>query len=138
MNLRLPGFAKVKRFLGALAAIAIASPSAAGPPRERPYGDCTKEQHSRLNAAVSEACKTGDMRACTSHDSCEQLLAKVTGFHGCIEARQAIMRICYKGGDDDHLRTVDQLMNGLRNCTGLAVQKHCAEDESEPEVCDSP
>src|SRR5689334_2392769 len=106
----------MRRFMAISAAIAIAAPSSANPPKESRYGDCTKEQHSRLNAAVSEACKTGDMRACTSNDSCEQLLAKITGFYRCIEARQAIMRVCYKGGDDEHLRTVNQLMNGLRNC----------------------
>lgn len=116
------------------AAIAIAAPSSANPPNELPYGDCTKEQHSRLNAAVSEACKSGNLRKCVAADSCDALLRKVQNYASCLEARKAIMQICFRGGNRNHWDAVEQYTNGLSTCTELVI-KNCPLEE-EQESCD--
>ncbi|PVD53945.1 hypothetical protein DC498_00680 [Terrimonas sp.] len=86
-------------------------------------GDCTKEQRSRLRKRISEECKSSK-RSCAVTDSCKVLREKISRNTACIEARQAEMSICYKGGDQIHKDVLSKEIMALTNCM-LYFRKKC-------------
>jgi hypothetical protein len=109
--------------------VAASSPPHEASPKENPYGDCTKEQHHDLNRKVGEACKSGSVRKCLPWDPCKQLFSKIEAFSQCIMARQALMNICFRGGNKPHREAVNELVNGLCRCIDLLVENGCATTE---------
>jgi hypothetical protein len=57
-----------------------------------PPGDCTRERHAILKAAVSAACKApGQQMKCTPQDDCPELAQKIQLFSACIRARVRVL-----------------------------------------------
>jgi hypothetical protein len=90
-----------------------------------PYGTCTPEQHATLQAAKNLAC--GQPMRCLGTDSCPQIETKMANRQACIDARIAIMEICYLGGDAEHWDQVQQQLNGLNNCITCKAKKEAAQ-----------
>jgi hypothetical protein len=83
-----------------------------------PPGDCRDDQYSRLDREVTNACRNVQPRKCLPLDSRPALEAKARVFQACIDAREAIMRACFRGGDDGHREQVKTLTSGLQKCLG--------------------
>jgi|GEM_PF-3821748 len=81
------------------------------------FGDCTPEQQRTLQPAVSLSCTT--LRRCTGNDSCFSIGKKIIAGIGCINARRAINKICYGGGDPGHNIAIAQAEAALRKCENL-------------------
>lgn len=110
-----------KRRLLALAVAVLmmaASRLLAAPAKLEPPGDCTKEKHRALQDAVDRACKGQKMR-CTQNQDCVTLERNLMLFEDCIIARRAIMDQCFRGGDDEHHKQLENVKRGHRDCVNL-------------------
>ncbi len=114
--------------LVALAVLGLAGRTRAEPDAEslKPPGDCTKEVFRTLNQAVGTACKSQPMR-CDEDMDCPTLLARWDQFERCIQARNALMTQCFRGGDDSHKAKLADYTSGQTRCLEL-IQKKCRAD----------
>ena len=91
-------------------------------------GDCSKEEHRRLKAAVGEVCKSEPMR-CEGSMECPELMSRWSKFQNCIDARQTIMDKCFRGGDQRHKNALNQYKGGQEHCMQLMLDKKCVSGE---------
>lgn len=107
--------------LGALCA--FPGPLSAGQPLRAP-GDCSEAEHKLLKEEVGRACKATSMR-CHEYQSCAELLANWLKYQRCISARVAIMDKCFRGGDENHRREVENYRSGAAECSRLMDIQRC-------------
>jgi putative RNase toxin 16 of polymorphic toxin system len=98
-------------------------PLSAGQPLRAP-GDCSEEEHRLLKEEVGRACKATSMR-CHEYQGCAELLANWLKYQRCISARVAIMDKCFRGGDENHRREVENYRSGAAECSRLMDLQRC-------------
>jgi transglutaminase-like putative cysteine protease len=76
---------------------------------------CSPEQHASLESEKSALC--GKPMRCTGED-CNAIVIqeKIAARNACIDKRLEIMFICFSGGDAEHWRHVQQLLQGQARC----------------------
>jgi chromosome segregation ATPase len=68
---------------------------------DSPTGDCSEEEHKKLQKAVHDACD--QPRKCTFEmRDCDDLKKRLAINNACAAARDEINNKCYQGGDDTH------------------------------------
>lgn len=87
-----------------------------------PPGDCGPEQFRRLNVEVNQACKQPPTTRCIRTNSRAALLDKADSFLACAIARSRRETMCFRGGDPNHKKQIEQNNNAYRNCIELAGQ----------------
>lgn len=85
-------------------------------PKSR-YGNCSPHEHSCLQSAVNAACKRP--RACRPGQSQLVLRQNLNKNIACSEARDAINKKCYRGGDPGHRQAADDARRAAQNCRDL-------------------
>jgi hypothetical protein len=85
-----------------------------------PPGDCGPEQFRRLNAEVNKACKQPSPKRCIRGDARFEMLFKADAFQGCAIARSRRETLCFRGGDANHKKQIEQVQNAYRNCVEMA------------------
>jgi hypothetical protein len=88
-------------------------------------GDCTAEQHRKLQDEVNRACKRP--RACKGDQDCATLIANLAKNRECAAARKAINDTCFKGGDEGHKQAYQEALNAVGTCLDLMKKKKCEE-----------
>lgn len=99
------------------------SPLSAGQPLRAP-GDCSEADHKLLKEEVGRACKATSMR-CNEHQGCAELLANWLKYERCISARVVIQDKCFRGGDENHRREIENYRSGAAECTRLMDLRRC-------------
>jgi hypothetical protein len=84
-------------------------------------GDCTEEQHRRLQDEVDRACKRP--RACKGDMECAELRENLRKSRECYDARKTINDTCFKGGDVGHKKALEEAQNAINNCLDLIPEK---------------
>jgi hypothetical protein len=79
-----------------------------------------------LKEEVGRACKATSMR-CHEYQGCAELLANWLKYQRCISARVSIMDKCFRGGDENHRREVENYRSGASECSRLMTLKRCPE-----------
>lgn len=91
-----------------------------------PPGDCTPEKHRALQDDVNQKCKS-EKRSCKGVNDCATLLANWGKNMDCVNARQLVATICFKGGDEGHRTAIVDALNAAAYCmaryTGNCVPK---------------
>jgi hypothetical protein len=93
------------------------------------YGDCTKEQHNKLQKNVNDLCKhpsTGvydGWISCNPELPCSELKIRRRRAQKCAVARARINRRCFRGGDDTHIEQLEGVRNAFENCNKLFQNK---------------
>ncbi|CAH1691906.1 Ntox16 domain-containing protein [Hyphomicrobiales bacterium] len=87
-----------------------------------PPGDCGPEQYRRLNAEVNQACKSPPTTRCIRTNTRAALLDKADSFIACAIARSRRETTCFRGGDANHKKQIEQNNNAYRNCIEMAGQ----------------
>jgi Novel toxin 16 len=103
----------------------VPSPLSAAQPLRSP-GDCSEAEHKLLKEEVGRACKATSMK-CHEHQGCAELLANWLKYQRCISARVAVMDKCFRGGDENHRREVENYRSGAAECSRLMAQQRCPE-----------
>jgi hypothetical protein len=106
---------------------------AAQPAKLEPPGDCSRAMFRELNSKVGEMCKQFPMTCTEPGLSCDELRLRVQRFEACIAARRVLMDVCFRGGDANHVRVVEQLAAGRAHCAALLLVRcrpspHCPPD----------
>jgi type VI secretion system secreted protein VgrG len=86
-------------------------------------GDCTEEEHRRLQDEVNERCKDVK-RACEKGMRCEETKSKMRRNEKCAQARERINKKCFKGGDAGHRRAAQEARRAQENCRQL-IRENC-------------
>jgi hypothetical protein len=87
-------------------------------------GDCTKEEHKKLQQEVNESKKdVAQGGACKESDSPEQLKKKGAAWLRQATARSKINNKCYKGGDDGHQTAAASAWEHVGKCQRIASGK---------------
>nr|WP_245814228.1 hypothetical protein [Cystobacter ferrugineus] len=92
----------------------------------RPPGDCTEAEHKVLKEEIGRACKSTSMK-CADHQGCSELLANWMKYQRCISARRTIMEKCFRGGNENHRKEVDNYERGASECSRLMTTKRYPE-----------
>lgn len=101
------------------------------PPTRRPdnrnFGNCTPEQHRRLQAPVHVLCDIKARgRTCTEGmTGCNNLNKRILRNMRCIEARNRINQTCYGGSDADHRIAENDARRALANCQDFWRRQRC-------------
>ena len=90
-----------------------------------PPGRCSVGEHRRLQDIVHAECRDVGRRACTTHDSCPTLYAKLDQNVACYNARQTINNRCFEGGDPGHRAAAEDALRAQNNCWTELVRKRC-------------
>jgi len=91
----------------------------------KPPGDCTKQEHFVLSAAVKAAEVATRGAGCNEADTCVTLAPKIVAFATEITARVAVAAKCFKGGDTGHQTQIRNKMKALNNCVELFESQKC-------------
>ena len=70
----------------------------------------------RLRTAQREACAKPGARACRDAKDCITKQQYFDNERACIDARLAVMYMCFAGGDGAHWNEVTNRLNGLHRC----------------------
>ncbi|MGI4793497.1 MAG: hypothetical protein ACRYG8_05300 [Janthinobacterium lividum] len=81
----------------------------------KPPGECTPDEHSRLQSEVTQACKTLP-RACNSQTPVEELEARLARNLECGAAREKMMSQCFAGGDLAHRNETIRVWKDAAKC----------------------
>jgi hypothetical protein len=94
-----------------------------------PYGDCGEKQHDDLQDKVKRSCDPGIgiTRKCTQNQDCESLKLNLAQNEACAAARAEINRVCYEGGDPDHVKAFEEARRGAEYCRDL-IRRKCSEE----------
>jgi hypothetical protein len=84
-------------------------------------GDCTQARHKELQDDVETACNRG--RKCLQPDSCKVIKNKINLFNECIDAREAINRECFRGGNAGHKKAINDNVGGRDKCEEILKKK---------------
>jgi len=107
---RVKGVTRVAR-AAANAASAISQSS------DSEYGDCTKEQHSRLHKDYSSFCKKNPHSCKNSFvDCCEKVKRRLANAKECHRRRKKLNDICFKGGGGTALEEVRSAKRAINTC----------------------
>jgi hypothetical protein len=77
-----------------------------------------------LKEEVGRACKATSMK-CHEYQGCAELLANWLKYQRCLSARVAIMDKCFRGGDENHLKEVENYRSGAAECSRLMDLQRC-------------
>jgi len=93
-----------------------------------PPGDCSWKTYLALRAAV-EAAKAvvNSLGGCRATDSCVVLALKIGAISAEIAARVAIATKCFRGGDTDHRKQIDEKVTMLSRCWPHFIAEGCPE-----------
>ena len=93
-----------------------------------PSGTCTPEQHAALEAAKTAACDDPLAKLkCNGSQSCEEINQKIGAIGRCIDARMAVMEICFLGGDSGHWRQIEAKLGQMNNCVTCRAKREAAQ-----------
>ncbi|BAM91986.1 exported hypothetical protein [Bradyrhizobium oligotrophicum S58] len=87
-----------------------------------PPGDCTDDEHRRLQDDVKAKC--GAATRCVGTDSVEVLYDKIDLHIECMDARKRINDACFRGGNPGHVEEVRQRERAIDKCRSLLAQPH--------------
>jgi hypothetical protein len=80
-------------------------------------GDCTENRWSQLNDSISYNCKgNGRGNSCNIEMTCSDLATNRDKFLSCGQARNTMMKECYKGGDPNHELASDDAFAAANRC----------------------
>ena len=85
-----------------------------------PPGRCTKQRHGELKKKVGQECK-GPSRRCKQHDTPDVLVSKLDQNYRCAVARYNIMVECFDGGDQAHIKELNDAMKAVARCEGYIL-----------------
>ncbi len=86
-------------------------------------GDCSPEQHRRLQNAVDEIC--GADRKCTPQElTCDDLRTRLDLNNRCAAARDEINNTCYRGGNEGHRQAANQARRAAQKCMNR-ISREC-------------
>ncbi len=118
----------------ALGILPFAVTSSGADEKLKPPGDCTAEDHAKLQAEVDNSCKqTKEQREnderprCLESDSCDTLIDKKKRFKACMVARATINVKCFRGGDDGHQKALEAAAGGVNRCNERIAARQCKE-----------
>jgi hypothetical protein len=80
-----------------------------------PPGDCTPEQHRKLQDDVNNKCKS-EKRSCKGVRDCATLLENTRKNWDCAVARELVAKMCFRGGDDGHRQAILDALNAAAYC----------------------
>ena len=81
------------------------------------YGDCTKEQHSRLHKDYSSFCKENPHSCKDSFvNCCEKVKIRLANAKECHRRRKKLNDICFKGGGGTALEEVRRAERAINTC----------------------
>jgi len=87
-------------------------------------GNCTEEEHRRLQNEVNRQCKQLP-RACRESDDCRTLKRSWHRNERCAKAREKINDKCFNGGDAGHRRAAQEARRAEANCREIYRRKGC-------------
>ena len=91
--------------------------SAISQPSDSKYGDCTKEQHSRLHKDYSSFCKENPHSCKDSFvNCCEKVKIRLANAKECHRRRKKLNDICFKGGGGTALEEVRRAERAINTC----------------------
>jgi hypothetical protein len=91
--------------------------------RLTPPGDCSWSRHNELQRRVRSACDRP--RACEGRVGCGVLRKRGIRSVQCVNARGAINRECYRGGDPEHWREERAAARTANECRRLFRTSSC-------------
>jgi len=77
-------------------------------------GDCTQSDYKALDETAGRLCRV--KRICENVTDCATLTQNIAFFQACIDARQALMDKCFRGGDFAHKKVVEAEEVGKKAC----------------------
>ena len=83
---------------------------------------CTDAEKTVLQAAVTAACKS-EPRACNASQDLATLRTNFAKNIACAEAREAINRRCFHGGDDGHRQAAQDARKAAAKCLAMIALK---------------
>jgi len=89
-------------------------PGQGGPPWKYGDSDCTPEELAALQKQMHAICD--QPRSCKGITDCLELYRRIQINRECLEARQNIMDKCFRGGDERHRRTAEEVLDVLKEC----------------------
>jgi uncharacterized protein DUF4157/putative RNase toxin 16 of polymorphic toxin system len=103
-----------------------------------PPGKCTKARYKELDRAVGVLCK-GPKLSCKEWNqatpaSCDLVKERLLANIACVKARLLLMKECFGGGDERHLRVVREQMEVLKNCFAIYLRCRKAEKKGKEEA----
>lgn len=89
-----------------------------------PPGNCGEDEYNRFNSAVQLLCKRDSegkppVRACKGTDDAATMTTKMNKYSSCIDARKKRESACFGGGNDGHVKQINDLYLGINNCLDL-------------------
>ena len=85
--------------------------------RDSEYGDCTKEQHSKLHKAYSDFCKSNECSCKKSFvDCCEKVKRRLSNAQECYKRRKKLNDICFKGGQGTAVDELEKAKQAINTC----------------------
>ncbi len=113
----------IAAFEAALMSAAVAEIGALANEADKPTkrtGDCRQSQHALLQASVGAAkATTSALGKCKPGDCCFILKTKKAAWLSLAEARDAINKTCYRGGDPGHQTASAQAWQNVGTCQNL-------------------
>jgi RHS repeat-associated protein len=99
----------------------------------RPPGDCTKVQYANLRGAVEKYCKDVGKLSCQRWFlkwwTCTSLSDNANKLADCANAQRKLMNACFRGGDSDHIKQVQDLEYAQQWCWYKYRKKECGQPE---------
>jgi hypothetical protein len=96
-----------------------------------PPGDCTPEQHRKLQDEVNDKCKSGK-RTCKGVLDCATLLYNKNKNWECALAREIVANTCFRGGDAGHRQAIIEALNAAAYCEGKFNENCRPKPEPQP------
>lgn len=81
----------------------------------KPPGNCTDQEKQQMQNEVNKSCKQA-ARRCDVTTPQTTILSNITQASSCIAARQILNHRCYMGGDDGHIKQIEQEKELIQNC----------------------
>jgi hypothetical protein len=91
------------------------------------YGSCTEDRAGTLQAAVDSICKAADGRSCEGNQLCPEVRENLRKNKECHDARLAVMKECFDGGDAGHVVQLNEAKRAIEKCEERL--KDCKENE---------
>lgn len=86
-------------------------------PSQSKYGDCTKEQHSKLHDDYSRFCKDNPFSCKKSFvNCCEKVKKRLANATECHKRRKKFNDICFKGGRGSAFDEVKKAEQAINTC----------------------
>jgi len=111
-----------RRFSVVFLVFFLGVPSQSQQPVPAAPGDCTVEEHKKLQDDVNKFCKN-EKSKCTSDLSCKEIDERWHRAERCANARQRINKKCFQSGDRGHKQAEAVFRSAASNCKKIYKEK---------------